>query len=98
MDLKFDQTRLEEICRKNGVEFLGVFGSVARGEANPNSDVDVLVRFGPNGVKGLFGLIQMQYDLEEVLGHKVDLVTEGFLSKYFRDEVVSETKPVYVQT
>ena|SRR3989344_5769924 len=98
MDLQFDQTKLKEICRKNGVKFLGVFGSFVHGDAQPGSDVDMLVRFGPKGVKGLFGLIQMQYDLEEILGHKVDLVTEGFLSKYFRDDVISETKPIYVQT
>lgn len=98
MDLQYDQAKLEEVCRKNGVEFLGVFGSFIHGDTRPDSDVDMLVRFSPTGTKGLFGLVQMQYDLEEIIGRKIDLVTEGFLSKYFRDEVISETKPIYVQT
>jgi len=43
--LNLDQNRLEEFCRQSQVEFLGVFGSAARGEARSDSDIDVLVRF-----------------------------------------------------
>ena len=77
---------------------MGVFGSVARGEDKPESDVDLLVRFAPDSRGGLFQLVIMESDLELLLGRKVDLLTEGFLSKYFRDEVVAEAKPIYVKT
>ena len=44
--VKIDEKKLEEICRKYKVDFLGIFGSAARGKMRPGSDVDVLVRFG----------------------------------------------------
>lgn len=96
--LKIDESELEKICRDNQVEFLGVFGSVARGEDRPDSDVDLLVKFAPDNRGGLFQLVRMESDLEHLLGRKVDLLTEGFLSQYFRDEVVAEAKPIYVKT
>lgn len=98
LSLNIDRKSLEKICKDNQVEFLGVFGSVARGENKPESDVDLLVRFVPDSRVGLFGLVRMSSELEQLLGRKVDLLTEGFLSKYFRDEVVAETKPIYVKT
>jgi uncharacterized protein len=98
VDLNINREDLEKICKDNQVEFLGVFGSVARGEDRPESDVDLLVRFAPDSRVGLFGLVRMGSELEQLLGRKVDLLTEGFLSKYFRDEVVAEAKPIYVKT
>ena len=98
LDLNINRKSLEKICKDNQVEFFGVFGSVARGENKPESDVDLLVRFVPDSRVGLFGLVRMSSELEQLLGRKVDLLTEGFLSKYFRDEVVAETKPIYVKT
>ena len=94
-NLRVDQGKLEEICRQNGVEFLGIFGSVAKGEDTPDSDVDVLVRFGENGVKGLMGMVAMERQLGEVFGKKVDLVTRDFLSPYFREDILAGVKPIY---
>ena len=93
--LKIDRAELEKICLRYGVEFLGVFGSVARGEDSPDSDVDMLVRFGKKGVKGLMGMVAMERQLGEVFGKKVDLVTRDFLSPYFRENILAEVKPVY---
>jgi len=93
--LKIDRIKLEEICRRHGVEFLGVFGSAARGEDKPGSDVDLLVRYKEGSRGGLFRLVEMSDDLEKLIGREVDLLTEGFLSKYFRDQVVQETKQIY---
>lgn len=98
LSLNIDRESLDKICRDNQVEFLGVFGSVARGEDRPDSDVDLLVRFAPENHGGLFQLVRMESDLERLLGRKVDLLTEGFLSKYFRDEVVAGAEPIYVKT
>lgn len=96
MNLQFDQARLEEICRKNGVEFLGVFGSVARGEAGSNSDVDILIRYPKSSRATLLDMVNMEEELGQLLGgKKVDLVTESFLSPYIRPNALRDLKPVY---
>jgi predicted nucleotidyltransferase len=98
MDINYNTKDLEDICSKYQVIYLGVFGSMARGDQNEGSDVDLLVKFSPENRSGLFALSAMRDELQGVLGRKVDLLTEGFLSKYFRDEVLSQTKTLYVKT
>ena len=78
------------------VEGMYLFGSTARGEATPESDIDVLVEFEPGKTPG-FAFFGMQDELSEKLGRPVDLNTPGCLSKYFRDQVVAEARPLYVQ-
>lgn len=95
LNLNFDQKSLEKICRDYDVEFLGVFGSVARGEDRPDSDVDLLVRFAKTSRASLLDLVGMEFSLQDMIGKKVDLVTEGFLSPYIRDKVMSQVQPVY---
>ena len=87
--------QLAEFCRRNRIRKLSLFGSVLRDDFGPDSDVDVLVEFESGAVVGL-SFFQMQEELGELLGHKVDLNTRGFLSKYFRDEVEAEAEEVYV--
>lgn len=94
-NLKINQKELEKICKQYGVEFLGVFGSTVRGEDKPDSDVDLLVRFSPDSHTSLMGMVRMEAELKRIMGRKVDLVTKDFLSKYFRDDVLSETQPMY---
>jgi hypothetical protein len=96
-DLKIDNDRLSELCRKYQVEFLGVFGSAARGEARPESDVDVLVRFSPQVKIGYFKLYDVEKSLAESLGKSVDLVTQDALSPYIKDQVYSDLKVIYGQ-
>lgn len=74
--------------RALGVKSLAVFGSVARGEAGPGSDVDVLVE--PELPTGLFGLLDVQYGLEEILGVKVDLVTHPGVHPALRERIFAE--------
>ena len=85
---------IAEFCRRNRIRRLAFFGSVLRDDFTPESDVDVLVEFEPGTRVGLrfFG---MERELSEILGHKVDLNTPGFLSKYFRDEVIAEAEVLY---
>ncbi len=64
---------------------VGVFGSYARGENRPQSDLDILVDFGVQ--ISLLDLVGIEQNLSESLGIKVDLVTEGALSKYIRPYV-----------
>ncbi len=86
--------RIEAFCRRNHVRRLALFGSVLRDDFGPESDIDVLVEFEPGHVPGL-AFIRMQSELAEILGRRVDLNTPGFLSRYFRDEVLSEAEDVY---
>jgi uncharacterized protein len=72
--------------RRRGVRSLALFGSVARDEAGPTSDVDLLVELEP----GLFALLDVQEYLEQILGRKVDLVTRGGLKRQLRERILAE--------
>ncbi len=74
--------------RALGVRSLSIFGSVARDEAGPESDVDLLVEF--DRPVGYFHVFDVQDRLEALLGCKVDLVTRGGLRPEIRDEVLAE--------
>ncbi|MBI3763610.1 MAG: nucleotidyltransferase family protein [Chloroflexi bacterium] len=91
--LPFDTGKLIEICRKNDVAMIGVFGSVARGQATPHSDIDLLVRFSKQ--KSLLGLASLAIQIEEAIGRKVDLLTEAGISPYIRDRVKRDLKVIY---
>jgi uncharacterized protein len=67
---------------------LAVFGSVARGEAGPDSDVDVLVKFARP--VGIFRFLEVKEYLEAILGRPVDLATYGALKRQFRDTILRE--------
>jgi len=77
-----------EMERKFGVKSLLLFGSVARDEATPTSDVDLLVEF--NRPVGYFGLFALQDYLEKLLGCSVDLGTPDSLKPYIRECVMGE--------
>ena len=80
------------IAAKHGASNVRVFGSVARGEARPDSDVDLLVETGPETSSWFpAGLI---LDLEEILGRRVEVVTERGLNQYLRDRVLREALPL----
>ena len=92
--VEIPKEQIEAFCRRNHIRRLAFFGSVLRDDFTPESDVDVLVEFEPGERVGLrfFG---MEQELSEILGRKVDLNTPGFLSKYFRDEVIAEAEVLY---
>jgi predicted nucleotidyltransferase len=87
--------RREEILRlakRRGAHSLRVFGSVARGEANENSDLDLLVAWEPGrSLMDHAGLVQ---DLQELLGVKVHVGTEKSLHWYVRDRILHEATPL----
>lgn len=87
---------LAAFCRKHHIRKLALFGSVLREDFQPGSDVDVLVEFEPVRPIGLIRLAGIQRELSVLLGRPVDLNTEGFLSPYFRDEVLREAEMRYV--
>ena len=80
------------IARKHGVTSIRVFGSVVRGDDSADSDVDLLVTIGLE-VSSWFpaGLI---LDLENLLGRRVDIVTESGVNPHIRDEVLAEAVPL----
>lgn len=71
-----------------GVRSLDLFGSVARGEAGPDSDVDLLVDF--ERPVGLFQFFRVQRRLEEILGCRIDLVMRGAVKRQLRDRIFAE--------
>lgn len=88
--------KVAEFCRQHHIRKLALFGSVLREDFRPSSDVDVLVEFERGFPVGLIRLARIERELSGLLGHTVDLNTEGFLSPYFRDEVLKEAEVHYV--
>lgn len=89
----FDTSKLIDVCRQNDVIKVGVFGSMARGEANEQSDVDLIVEFSNR--KSLLALVALERKLSVALGRKVDLLTEGAISPYLRDGIMRDLKVIY---
>ncbi len=81
------KSHAEELHRL-GVRSLSLFGSVARDEAGPQSDVDVLVEF--DRPVGLFEFVDVKERLESMLGRRVDLVTPGALKRQLRERILGE--------
>jgi hypothetical protein len=86
--------RLAVLCEKYGIEELSVFGSVARGDARPDSDVDLLYVRVPGNDLGM-SYFAFQEELEEVLGRPVDLVAKDGLHKVIRDRVLADSQVLY---
>jgi predicted nucleotidyltransferase len=76
-----------------GVESIGLFGSFAKGNASPQSDVDILVEFDP-GKKTYDNFIDTCFLLDELFGRKVELVTAESLSPYIKPYVIKEVEYV----
>ena len=85
---KEDREAIVRLARSHGATRVRVFGSVARGQAGPDSDIDLLVNLGADC--SLLDLIAIKQDIEDALHRVVDIVTEPALSPYIRDEVLSE--------
>ncbi|MEZ4668137.1 MAG: nucleotidyltransferase family protein [Anaerolineae bacterium] len=89
------QALVEAFCQRNGIRKLLLFGSVLREDFTAESDVDVLVEFDHEAKPGLFDLARMGRELTGILGRRVDLLTPGFLSPYFRQQVLDGALVVY---
>jgi predicted nucleotidyltransferase len=92
-DLALVLTDIQKRLRAEfGVTALYVFGSVARGEVSPNSDVDLLVEF--DGPPTFARFMDLKFLLEDTLGARVDLVTRGALRDPLRPRIESELRRV----
>ena len=92
--IAIDPERIADFCRRHHMQRLSLFGSVLRDDFGPESDVDVLVEFEPGHTPG-WDFFGMQDELSAIIGRQVDLNTPRFLSRYFRDELVSGALPIY---
>jgi predicted nucleotidyltransferase len=84
--------KILQLARRHGARNLRVFGSVARGEARADSDVDLLVEWEPG--RSLLDHAGLVADLEELLGRRVHIGTEKALHWYVRDKILSEAIPL----
>ncbi len=80
------------LAAKYGASNVRVFGSVANGTANSNSDIDFLVDMEKD--RSLFDMGGLLMDLQELFGRKVDVVTENGLHWYIKNRIISEAKPI----
>lgn len=90
--LKDKREQINEIAKKHGAYNVRVFGSVARGDARPDSDVDFLVELESG--RSLLDHVHLVDDLAALLQKKVDLVEQDGLHWYIRDQVLKEAKPL----
>lgn len=93
--LDIPSQKINEFCRVNRIRRLALFGSVLRDDFSDSSDVDVLVEFDPDARVGMIRLAALEEELCQILGRKVDLNTPGFLSKYYRERILSEAEVQY---
>jgi len=94
--IEIPEAQLADVCLRNGVRKLALFGSVLTDRFSETSDIDLLVEFLPEERVGFFRLADMESELSRLLGgKKVDLRTPMDLSRYFRDEVVRDAVVIY---
>jgi len=91
--LRRKRLKILETAARYGASDVRVFGSVARGEADESSDIDLLVNLEPG--RSLMDLGGLLMELQQELGVEVDVVTEKGLRQRIRDQVLKEAKPLY---
>jgi predicted nucleotidyltransferase len=89
---KNHRNQILKLAAQHGAHNVRVFGSMARGEARPDSDIDFLVERGPDPSPFFPGGLLM--DLQDLLGRRVDIVTERGLHASLRDRVLREAVPL----
>lgn len=90
------QNQINKIIRESAISYLAIYGSFARGEQRTNSDIDMLVDF--DKPIDLIDLIQTQHKLEDLLQHKVDLITKKGVSPHLRPYIEKDLQVIYEKT
>jgi len=91
--LPLDASKVADVCRKNEVTRLRIFGSYARGEATGASDIDLIADF--SAPKSLLDIVRIEREMSDALGLRVDLLTEGAISPYIRERIADDLRVVY---
>jgi len=87
--------KLAEICKRNDIVFMAVFGSFVRGEQDKKSDIDLAIEFDKNKEKSLLDLVHVENELKKLFKRKVDLGIFSSLSPYVIEDVRKEMRVVY---
>ncbi|MCH6583986.1 MAG: nucleotidyltransferase family protein [Proteobacteria bacterium] len=90
--LRKKRAEILAIAAKHGASNVRIFGSVARSEDTTTSDVDILVDM--HGDRSLLDLVALKQDIEELLGRRADVLTEESISRYLRDRIRAEARPL----
>ena len=85
---------IREYCATQPIRRLSLFGSALRGELRPDSDINLLVEYKVDSLIGI-DFFQHMVDLGEIIGREVDLRTPEDLSRYFRQAVCDEARPIF---
>ncbi len=93
--VQVDAARLADLCQRYRVRELSLFGSAARGEMRAESDIDLLVEFPPTANVDLVEYAGLMFDLSQLLGRKVDLVSKNGLKPLIRASVLEEAQLLY---
>ena len=98
--IEISKEKIKDFCRDNHIRSMALFGSVLREDFGPDSDIDIMVEFEEDKGPSLFGLIDMQEKLSEILAHKVDLVERKCIERsenYIRKRHILESlETIYV--
>lgn len=86
--LSIPPEQVADFCRRHEIVELALFGSAARGEMRPESDVDVMVTFVPDAHWDLYDYAEMQRELELIFGRPVDLVEKGTIVNPHRERTI----------
>ena len=95
-----DKKKVEVFCQKNNLSYLGLFGSTARGDNRPDSDIDLLYEF--DSPKSLFQLMNIKDEFEDLIGQPVDLVSKRYIKPLVRPYIerdlitIYEKRPTYI--
>jgi len=93
MDREEIFAKITQLLKDQGARKVAVFGSYIRGEESHESDIDIIVEFSER--KSLLELVRMERELSDVLGIKVDLLTEKSISPYLIDTIKKEMEVIY---
>jgi predicted nucleotidyltransferase len=93
LDLPIGEPEFLQLCKELDISYIGVFGSVSRGEQRADSDLDLLVHFSKP--QSLLDVIEAELRLEEYLGREVDIVTEGNIKPRIEKHIMEDLVDLY---
>jgi predicted nucleotidyltransferase len=93
--IEFREDAIADFCRRNRIQRLSLFGAIVRDDFGPESDIDVLVEFEPDGVPGLFRLAGIERELGALFGRAADLNTPKCFRPVLRETILREVEVVY---
>jgi predicted nucleotidyltransferase len=101
LPVEIPMDKIEPFCRRWDITEMALFGSVLRDDFHEGSDIDFLVTFGPNDKSSLFERVQMQKELEKIVGRKVDLIEKKAVQEsdnYIRRNHILESAEVIYES